>query len=771
MIKNKKSLTLICSAICATAVGLSACNQLSSSQPNLVKEQAKNLISQPIIITNQDDFNLPYYVSGSLVKRLVISVNVDKNYGSLSLFANNKLLVDNLDLPSQGLHTLTALVVFDNKGEHNLRFSGRSNNITINSAYFEEVTDVVLPQFIDISKNIGLETEETYKYGGPSVGDYDNDGDYDFALNNHNHIPTQLVTNNGNSVEIKRLFPTPRDFHGSTFGDYDNDGDLDLMVALGGGSGSNPTSYTLFKNDNGNFYDATKEAKINAPARGRAPRWVDLDLDGDLDLALFNAKIPNYDGPQQLFFTNNGNGTFTKINIKGLENAYAERALVTDVNHDGKDDFLLFSPASLWINNGDLTFTNVSAQWLPEDVNGIESIINAANIDVNNDGLTDLYFARGKTHYQISRKSIDFNPNKQKLDIRDDGETGTTAIEFTASGEVNLSDMELTYRLYDGGFAIFLGADKTRKIVKAKGFQPRQLPEEMKTADNFLNISPESAQGWPTERKVNGLYIGHTGDGKWKAEWVRDQNIYWTITFSLTGLSDVNYDWQPNNRNEKDVLLINKGDRFVNEADSWNIPQGGDHWGVTHGDMNNDGNEDIFLYRYGFLRERIADLLLINNGKGAFETITTHGAQYAKDPGHGDMGQAFDFDLDGKLDLLNGSEEEGHWHLYKNSTENINNYVLVDVDYSPNKNIDAYSAIVTITTESGKKYKKRVGSAGESFSQSLLSKVHFGLGKETKINEITIQWRNGEVVVFNHVKANALYSSKKGSVPVTKKVM
>lgn len=768
MIKKIALSSFICSVIGLSAINLTACN-MSMNTPSIAKNQ--NVLTSPIVVNNQTDFTMTYNVTGALLKRVVIDANVDKHYASLSLFANDKALVDNLDLPHAGNHKLTALVQFDSKEKYTLRLAGRSNNITINSIHFEEVENLSLPKFIDISKKIGFETEETYKYGGPSIGDYDNDGDYDFALNNHNHIPTQLVTNNGDSVDIKRLFPGPLDFHGSAFGDYDNDGDLDLMVAMGGGNGTNPTSYALFKNNEGDFTNVSADVGIVTPARGRAPRWIDLDLDGDLDLALFNAKTPNYDGPQQLFYLNNGDGTFKKINIAGLEDAYAERALVTDVNHDGKDDLLLFSPASLWLNNGDLTFSDASKQWLPDNINGITGIINAANIDVNNDGLLDLYFARGKTHYQISRKSIDFNPNKQKLDIRDDGETGTTAIDFTANGDVKLSDMELTYRQYNDGYAIFLGSEKTRKIVKAKGFQVSQLPEEMKTAANFLDISPTDAKGWPKERNVNGLYIGYLGNNQWKAEWVRTQNVYWTVTFSLTGLSNIAYDWAPNNRNERDTLLINQGNHFIDASKSWNLPTGGDHWGVTHGDLNNDGFEDIFLYRYGFLKERIADLLLINNGAGGFETLTYHGAKNANDPGHGDMGQAFDFDLDGKLDMLNGSEEEGHWYLYKNTTPNAGNFVIVDVNYSPGKNIDAYSAVVTVETASGKKYSKRVGSAGESFSQSYLSKVHFGLGSDTSIKRITIKWRNGETALFHNVKVNEIYSSKQAKTPVSQKIM
>ncbi|MBU2872051.1 VCBS repeat-containing protein [Colwellia sp. E2M01] len=97
-------------------------------------------------------------------------------------------------------------------------------------------------------------------------------------------------------------------------------------------------------------------------------------------------------------------------------------------------------------------------------------------------------------------------------------------------------------------------------------------------------------------------YIGYTGDGQWKAEWVRDQNIYWNVSFTLDNLTDVNFDWQPNNRNGQDIVLINQGNKFVDTSAEWNLPKGGDHWGVTHGDFNNDGWNDLFVYRYFRIR-------------------------------------------------------------------------------------------------------------------------------------------------------------------------
>lgn len=724
--------------------------------------QLQVILDEPFLLTNGSNYQAIYQVKGSKLKRLTIDVSIESSYANLSVFDGENIIVDNINIPSKGKHTLNLLVDFKSVGAKTLTFVRRTADIKLQRVQFEDVTGLEIPSFSDSSKTANFETEITYKYGGPSIGDIDADGDYDFILNNHNHIPTQLVTNRGDgTVDIQKLFGGAQDFHGSAVGDFDADGDLDIMVAKGGGSGSNPTSYMLLKNDSGKFTNVSQEIGITTPTRGRAPRWVDLDLDGDLDLVFINAKIPNYDGPRHIFYKNDGKGKFTQQLIPGIEHAEAERTLITDFNHDGIDDMLLFAPLSIWKGNGDFTFTEVTKIWLP---NGVDvSEVNAVtDVDVNNDGLFDLYLASGKTHYKLSQKSIDFNPKNKKLDIRDDGEKGTTLIKFMADDVVNLSEMELTYRLYDGGFTIFLGKDKTRKIVKAKGFQPRQLPKEMKQAATELDITASQAEGWPEERLINGLYIGHMGDGKWQAEWVRDQNIYWTITFSLTGLTDVIYDWTPNNRNKQDILLINKGDHFVDASREWNIPLGVNTWGVTHADFNNDGWQDLFVYRYGYLRERIADLLLLNSGSGHFDIMTSHGAFDAMDTGHGDMGQAFDFDLDGQVDMLNGSEEEGRWYLYKNQEKSVGNYVLINVGYSPKSKVDAYGAVVTIETASGKKYKQRVGSAGEVFSQSLLNIIHFGLGSETKIKSANIRWRNGEIVKLGQLKANTVYKSSDG---------
>ncbi|MFD1315185.1 FG-GAP-like repeat-containing protein [Namhaeicola litoreus] len=716
-------------------------NVISQTKINSVEAAIEIQPSKPVI--------KDYKVLGSLTKKIFLDIVNDGEYAGLTVYENDNLLIDDFNLAKKGVQRVTGVVRFEDFGDVKLRFQAHDQKLTLLDLYFEDVPEIQLPVFNDISISAGIDKVSSLKYAGPSIGDIDNDGDYDFILNNHNAETSKLYWNNGDGTVTKHYKDLARwfkhDLHGTALGDYDNDGDLDLVLTQGGGNGKNPSKANFYHNDNNTFVMYTGDVEIDRGGRGRGARWMDMDLDGDLDLFLFNEASLNFDRPQHFFYENKGNGKFNYRSIKDIENIEQSRVLVTDFNNDNIDDIVFYGPLTLWKGNGDFTFTEVTAL-IPEHIKSLSHIMAMTDIDIDNDGDLDLYLARGM-HFEGGEgesPSLDFNPITKELDLKTRGYKGNDAFDFSSGDTILLHKY---YYLEQGSllgknYPIFLGKNKISKTVKS---------------GDELEITTEMAKGWPDEISENGFYLGYIGNSIWKAILVRDDNFFWQYRFGLSGVTSVAPNFVPQNRNHSDYLLRNDGDRFTDVSEEWNIPQGGNTLGVTSGDFNNDSHQDLFVYRWGRIGARISDFMLLNSGKNSFEITTMHGASDVGGPGNGDMGQAFDFDLDGRIDLLNGSEG-GEWYLYSNNTRNRNNYVLVRVGYAPTSHIDAVSAEVIVTTENNQ-YKKRIGSAGEVFSQSLLNIVHFGLGKEENIKQIQITWRNGEVIKFKDKKANTIYDT------------
>ena len=692
-----------------------------------------------------------YDVNGSKTKKLTFEIDNPGASANLTLLQGEQVLIDNLNIPRSGTQTLNALVHFQALGETRLQLRTINSSVTIKSLEIEDVPHVAVPQFKDISVVAGLDKVNSLKYGGPSVADIDQDGDYDFILNNHNAETSKIYWNNGDGTVTKHKDDLSRwfmqDLHGTALGDYDNDGDLDMLLSRGGGNGTNPSVSYFYRNNDSNFVRYTGDVGIERGGRGRGARYIDMDLDGDLDLLLVNETGLANQTPQHLFYENNGQGGFTYKSVAGIQDVRSSRTLVTDLNGDNIDDIIMYGPLSVWQGNGDFTYTDISDS-IPINIRELSGVMAITDIDIDNDGDLDLYMARGKEfeHGKGESPSVDFDPIAKTFSLKTRGYKGVDEFSLTASGPLKWHNYQF---LGQNGFRgqtypIFLGKDKTVNDVPA---------------DGTLEFDNTMAQGWPDDISANGVYLGHIGNNKWRGALVRNGDFFWSYFFTLSGVEEAETLFEPENRNIQDVLLENKEGQFVDVTSQWNIPLGGNALGVTTGDFNNDGQQDLFVYRWGLVEKRISDLMLLNTGNGAFETVTMHGASDLGGPGFGDMGQAFDFDLDGNLDILSGSEY-GQWYLYNNQPIGDNHYALVNVGYSPQDNVDAIGAQVTIETPSAT-YVKRVGSAGEVFSQSLLNIVHFGLGSEQKIKRIHVRWRNGETATFVDKQADNMFDTDK----------
>lgn len=175
---------------------------------------------------------------------------------------------------------------------------------------------------------------------------------------------------------------------GGCFFDYDNDGLPDLLAATGG-SGQ---AVALFRNAGGRFADATAGAKLAFAGGAAGCVAGDYDNDGWTDLVIAVDSGPRLWG-------NQGDGTFRDATESAGLSAPAGRPSAVnflDYDHDGDLDLFLSAArggAALWRNNGNGTFTDVSAAVLPAEAAGARLSVAT---DFDGDRAVDMIAARAQ---------------------------------------------------------------------------------------------------------------------------------------------------------------------------------------------------------------------------------------------------------------------------------------------------------------------------------------------------------------------------------------
>ena len=230
---------------------------------------------------------------------------------------------------------------------------------------------------------------------GSNFVDINNDGLLDiFAC--HDDADSVKFRNTGSgfvsdSALIDTAMPTGNDGnYASIWTDYDNDGDLDMYLSKCRGGVSDSTDprriNRLFQNDGSNQFVETGIASgLNIGAQTWATDFGDIDNDGDLDCF-----VMNHDVPSQLL-VNNGDGTFTDVTATSGMTAsdlafYGIQCAFRDFDNDGFVDLLVAGDEHrLFHNNGDGTFTRMAN---PFNSDEMESF---AIGDLNSDGYLDIF--------------------------------------------------------------------------------------------------------------------------------------------------------------------------------------------------------------------------------------------------------------------------------------------------------------------------------------------------------------------------------------------
>jgi hypothetical protein len=208
-------------------------------------------------------------------------------------------------------------------------------------------SDYELPRFNDVAGDVGLAIRG--RAGGAVMEDFDNDGYLDVMKSSWGlRDPLQFFHNNGDGTFTERT--KEAGLVGLVGGlnllqaDYNNDGYKDVLILRGawlGAQGRLPNSL-LRNNGNGTFTEVTEVAGLLSFHPTQTAAWFDYDGDGWLDLFVGNESSPLQRSPCELFH-NNRDGTFNEVAAAcgAAHVGFVKGVACGDYDNDGRPDLYL----------------------------------------------------------------------------------------------------------------------------------------------------------------------------------------------------------------------------------------------------------------------------------------------------------------------------------------------------------------------------------------------------------------------------------------------
>ncbi len=425
---------------------------------------------------------------------------------------------------------------------------------------------------------------------------------------------------------------------------------------------------------------------------------------------------------------------------------------VGDINKDGYPEIFCIrwnggnTYSRLYLNQGGI-FLDISSQTpLPQiEGQGESETRTTLFVDYDNDGDQDLSFSSPKAIYLLRNDNNTFVDVSQSVGFVGKKPSGfITSWAFTIGG---WADYDL-----DGDLDCVVVQENNKDLYLFRNDQGHFTDVAAQAGLTGTVLANTSSLTW-TDFDLDGdpdLYAG-------LYFFRNDHGVFADATEALgfAGLSDVSQREMFDYDNDGDLdffkavssattagtneIWENRNGVFVNVTADVGLTVSRDRYrGMTIGDFDNDGDKDIFLQ---LNIDPSLDYLLVNDelesGARAFENV----AEFAGISKTGDRkGSAFlDYDMDGFLDVYLPSAEHNHI-LYHNLADNDANWIGFMLQ-GVVSNRDAVGSLVTVYTGAKKQICYTV--CGNGFVRQDNPHVHFGIGFETQIDSVVIQWPLG----------------------------
>ena len=490
---------------------------------------------------------------------------------------------------------------------------------------------------------------------------------------------------------------------------------------------------------------------------------LDFDGDGWMDLYLVQSgQLPGSEaqvaaGGNRLF-RNRGDGTFEDVTAReGVgDKGYGMGAVSADYDNDGDPDLFVvnFGHDVLYRNNGDGTFSDVTSA---SGIDGSSWGSSAAFFDADADGSLDLYVVN----------YLDFAVSSHV-----DCGTPSKGIYSYCHPDVYEMEADIFYRGDGrGGFTdatVESGLQDTSGHGKGLGVVAADLDDDGDTDiyvanDSTPNFLFRNLGGGRFEEV--GLFSGtsHNGDGMTEAGMgtdAGDVNGDGRLDIIVTNLSQ-----------ETNALYLG-GDAFFDYGTRRAGLYGGSLMQVGFGvdllDVDNDADLDI-LVTNGHVDDTIElkddaqtfrqpSQLFLNDGTGRFALASAATSGDIAKPGVGRGTLTFDYDNDGRLDVVVTRNNEAV-ALYRNTWQTPGRFIGFLLQAAPG-NRDAIGSRVTVEFDGRRTVEER--KAGSSYQTSGDPRLHFGLGGAQRVSQVTVRWPDGQKQSFEDLAAGRYYRLVQG---------
>jgi tetratricopeptide (TPR) repeat protein len=474
------------------------------------------------------------------------------------------------------------------------------------------------------------------------------------------------------------------------------------------------------------YQEISAQCGLDKTSGARGIAVFDYNNDGLLDVAVAAAH-----GGISLY-RNNGDGTFTDVSIQsGLYRSTNGFGLAAgDYNNDGYPDLCVCrmgfygGECELWRNNGDGTFTDVSkdsgvASWGPS--------FSVSWVDYDRDGLLDLFVA---TNFGglFDRKT----PNRL---FHNNGDGTFTEVALQAGIKSIWPTIGHSWGDYDN--------DGFPDLFLSTAIGPPQL---------FHNNGDGTFTDMTVDAHLNRTNLA------FGAQWCDIDDDGWldVIQYSWAIHEDVVDSMQsgdsPPYGNPTRVYRNNRNGTFTEIGRELGIKE---CWGSMSGnaaDLNNDGYIDIALGNGGPLMDRSEPLVVLENDGRHFRNVTFAAGLPAVGKGHGL--NCADLFNDGRLSILVGTGGNYPGDLMTSSVfcpkQRPGNFLSVHLTGTAS-NRSAIGARLRLVA--GGREQHRVINGGSNFG-CLPPDQHFGLANLDHAERLDVWWPSGMKQQFIHLPVN-----------------